>query len=193
MQQRLVKRVETSARHGALVAAGAVGGYSPPHGATDTDAVVESAAQLARSLGAKCLLVFTRAVHQTFIAPSRYGCHVDIPPTGRSTAAGCHADIPWRAARPSAAASRRRRGETAPRLVGIRAKFGTKPTERAGLHAHGLVRAPPRAPQARPPDPRGHAVRRRRAEPRAVGVRLPGGAGPGGRRRGTLEPILQDA
>mmetsp|Transcript_18656 Transcript_18656/g.57479 ORF Transcript_18656/g.57479 Transcript_18656/m.57479 type:complete len:555 (-) Transcript_18656:42-1706(-) len=60
MQQRLVKRVETSARHGALVAAGAVGGYSPPHGATDTDAVVESAAQLARSLGAKCLLVFTR-------------------------------------------------------------------------------------------------------------------------------------
>ena len=36
------------------------GPLSPPHGETDTDAVVEAAANLARSLDAKCLLVFTR-------------------------------------------------------------------------------------------------------------------------------------
>merc|ERR1719262_1080868 len=39
---------------------GNIGGYEPPHGETDTDAVVEAAANLARSLDAKCLLVFTR-------------------------------------------------------------------------------------------------------------------------------------
>ena len=59
MQQRLVRRVEGSARHGALVAAGSVGGFEPLHGETDTDALVESAAMLAKTLGAKCILCFT--------------------------------------------------------------------------------------------------------------------------------------
>ena len=61
MQERLVRRVEASTRHQELVKAGNVGGYEPPHGATDTDSVVEAAANLAQSLGAKCLLVFTRS------------------------------------------------------------------------------------------------------------------------------------
>ena len=60
MQQRLVRRVEASTRHRELVRMGNIGGYEPPHGETDTDAVVEAAANLARSLDAKCLLVFTR-------------------------------------------------------------------------------------------------------------------------------------
>ena len=60
MQQRLVRRVEASTRHQELVRMGNIGGYEPPHGETDTDAVVEAAANLARSLDAKCLLVFTR-------------------------------------------------------------------------------------------------------------------------------------
>ena len=42
MQQRLVRRVEASTRHQELVRMGNIGGYEPPHGETDTDAVVEA-------------------------------------------------------------------------------------------------------------------------------------------------------
>ena len=61
------------------------------------------------------------------------------------------------------------------------------------LHADGLVGAAARAAEAGPAHPRRDAVRRRRAVAGALGVRVPGGARPGGRRRRAREPLLQDA